>query len=33
MTKSAIHFEVDKPFPKTLLKKLVKARLKQMNLR
>lgn len=31
MTKSAIHFQVDKPFPKTLLKKLVKARLKQMN--
>jgi uncharacterized protein YdhG (YjbR/CyaY superfamily) len=29
LTKSAIHFEVDKPFPKTLLKKLVKARLKQ----
>ena len=31
MTKSAIHFEVDKPFPKTLLKKLVKARLHQME--
>jgi uncharacterized protein YdhG (YjbR/CyaY superfamily) len=31
MTKSAIHFEVDKPFPKTLLKKLVKARLRQME--
>lgn len=29
-TKSAIHFPVDKSFPKTLLKKLVKARLKQM---
>ena len=31
MTKSAIHFEIDKPFPKTLLKKLVKARLHQME--
>ena len=28
-TKSSIHFPIDKPFPKTLLKKLVKARLKQ----
>ncbi|CAN2181298.1 COG5646 Uncharacterized conserved protein [Candidatus Nanopelagicaceae bacterium] len=31
MTKSAIHFEVDKPFPKSLLKRLVKARLRQME--
>lgn len=27
-TKGSIHFPIDKPFPKTLLKKLVKARLK-----
>jgi uncharacterized protein YdhG (YjbR/CyaY superfamily) len=31
MTKSAIHFQVDKPFPKALLKKLVRARLRQME--
>lgn len=30
-TKSAIHFAIDKPFPKALLKKLVKARLRQME--
>jgi len=30
-TKSSIHFPIDKPFPKTLLKKLVKARLSQMT--
>jgi uncharacterized protein YdhG (YjbR/CyaY superfamily) len=29
-TKSSIHFAIDKPFPKTLLKKLVKARLKML---
>ncbi len=29
-TKSSIHFATDKPFPKTLLKKLVKARLKML---
>ena len=27
-TKSSIHFPIDKPFPKALLKKLVKARVK-----
>lgn len=32
-TKSSIHFPIDKPFPKTLLKKLVKARLSQMKTR
>ena len=31
MTKSAIHFEIDKPFPKALLKKLVKAKLRQLE--
>lgn len=29
-TKSSIHFPIDKPFPKALLKRLVKARLKMM---
>jgi uncharacterized protein YdhG (YjbR/CyaY superfamily) len=29
-TKSSIHFPIDKPFPKVLLKKLVKARLKML---
>jgi uncharacterized protein YdhG (YjbR/CyaY superfamily) len=29
-TKSSIHFAIHKPFPKTLLKKLVKARLKML---
>jgi uncharacterized protein YdhG (YjbR/CyaY superfamily) len=29
-TKSSIHFAIDKPFPKVLLKKLVKARLKML---
>jgi uncharacterized protein YdhG (YjbR/CyaY superfamily) len=29
-TKSSIHFPIDQPFPKTLLKKLVKARLKML---
>jgi uncharacterized protein YdhG (YjbR/CyaY superfamily) len=29
-TKSSIHFAIDKPFPKALLKKLVKARLKML---
>lgn len=29
-TKSSIHFAIDKPFPKMLLKKLVKARLKML---
>jgi uncharacterized protein YdhG (YjbR/CyaY superfamily) len=29
-TKSSIHFPIDKPFPKALLKKLVKARLKML---
>lgn len=29
-TKSSIHFPIDKPFPKALLKKLVKARLKMV---
>ena len=30
-TKASIHFPVDKPFPKVLLKKLVKARLKMLH--
>lgn len=29
-TKGSIHFEKEKPFPKTLLKKIIKERLKQM---
>ena len=29
-TKSSIHFPIDKPFPKVLLKKLVKARIKML---
>jgi uncharacterized protein YdhG (YjbR/CyaY superfamily) len=30
-TKGSIHFSVDKPFPKTLLKKIIKARLRQIE--
>jgi uncharacterized protein YdhG (YjbR/CyaY superfamily) len=30
-TKGSIHFAVDKPFPKTLLKKIIKERLKQIS--
>ena len=29
-TKGSIHFDKEKPFPKTLLKKIIKERLKQM---
>ena len=29
-TKASIHFDIDKPFPKGLLKKIIKERLKQM---
>ncbi len=29
-TKGSIHFDRDKPFPKTLLKKIIKERIKQM---
>ncbi|MEY4972341.1 MAG: hypothetical protein RL399_298 [Actinomycetota bacterium] len=29
-TKGSIHFDIDKPFPKGLLKKIIKERLKQM---
>jgi uncharacterized protein YdhG (YjbR/CyaY superfamily) len=31
MTKSALHFPVDRPLPKTLVKKLIAARLDQMG--
>ena len=30
-TKGSIHFEKEKPFPKALLKKIIKARLKQLS--
>ena len=30
-TKGSIHFEIEKPFPKALLKKIIKERLKQMS--
>ena len=30
-TKGSIHFAIDKPFPKTLLKKIIKARLRQIE--
>lgn len=30
-TKGSIHFERDKPFPKTLLRKIIKLRLKQIE--
>jgi uncharacterized protein YdhG (YjbR/CyaY superfamily) len=30
-TKSSIHFPIDKPFPKVLLRKMVKARLRQIT--
>jgi uncharacterized protein YdhG (YjbR/CyaY superfamily) len=30
-TKGSIHFEKEKPFPKTLLKKIIKARIKQIQ--
>jgi uncharacterized protein YdhG (YjbR/CyaY superfamily) len=30
-TKGSIHFSVEKPFPKTLLKKIIKARLRQIE--
>jgi uncharacterized protein YdhG (YjbR/CyaY superfamily) len=30
-TKGSIHFALDRPFPKTLLKKIIKARLRQIE--
>ena len=30
-TKGSIHFAIDKPFPKSLLKKIIKARLRQIE--
>jgi len=33
MTKSALHFAVDRPLPKTLVRKLVAARLRELRVR
>jgi uncharacterized protein YdhG (YjbR/CyaY superfamily) len=33
MTKSALHFPVDRPLPKALVRKLIRARLTEVNRR